>query len=70
MKRVKKTLVIKPGGAMRVVNNPGRGRLKDDEVGIPIVVNIPDEWGRIDNTQEITINVPKPPRAEQEKKKR
>jgi hypothetical protein len=55
MKRVWKYLIITGDGAARVTTRYPY-RLKANEIAYKIVINIPDSWGRIVNSQiELTL---------------
>lgn len=56
--RVKKVLVVSASGDVRVAAKP---RLKMDEVGFNLILDIPDTWGSI--VGDLHVTMPEPPEA-------
>lgn len=48
-------LVVRADQTVRIVQRP---RLAADEVGIPLVLDFPRNWGRMLTDKQITIKVP------------
>lgn len=65
---ITKYLVVKATGEMRIVAKTNR--LGDDEIAVPLTVNIPKAWGMVDKNQGITIDLPEPPTVEKVKLRR
>lgn len=70
MKKLTAYLVARADGQLRVVNRNPRGRLRWDEVAVPVRVEIPDAWGEVRAEDEVVIRFPEPPTIEQEKESR
>lgn len=56
----KKMLIVKANGDMRIASNPLRRKLALDECGYPLIVDLPNAWGKV-TAEEITIKLPPPP---------
>lgn len=61
--QVRRWLIVRADGDMRVVQRFPSGKLRHDEVAFKIVVEMPDAWGRIQHT-ELHVDMPEPPTVE------
>ena len=66
MRTIRKTLIVRYDGSMRIIGWPRSARrsrrIRWDEVAFDLVVKIPEQWGKV--IGDIEVNVPEPPDAE------
>ena len=60
MSTIRKFLIVKADGEMRLAQRP---RLSLDEIAIPIVVHMPEGWGKV-VADQIDVHMPEPPAFE------
>lgn len=63
--KIKKLLIVRGDGEVRVGSTARNRRLRIDEIAVPLEIDLPDAWGAIDASQTIKVDLPNPPTVSQ-----